>query len=208
MKNKRAVTNAPRHGPLRDGAGAPGQHSGRAVHVGGAGLHPVVTASQLDKTLTVVRTYLLLTLAGLAAYGLVLLPGLYALVTGQDPRPFLRVTLAPTVKAFRWASRAVSVPDTIEALEEAADLEPRIVRFVIPVGANVSMSGTALVMSAAAVTLATLDGLELGPEELLIISLGAASIPNSGVLTVLMILMALEVSSRNISLVLVLDWLV
>ncbi|KAH9366186.1 hypothetical protein HPB48_004116 [Haemaphysalis longicornis] len=95
----------------------------------------------------------------------------------QDPRRFLRVTLAPAVKAFRSASRAVSVPDTIEALEEAADLEPRIVRFVIPVGANVSMSGTALVVSAAAVTLATLDGLELGPEEMLIIRCGFIQIP-------------------------------
>ncbi|XP_075527699.1 neutral amino acid transporter B(0)-like [Dermacentor variabilis] len=39
-------------------------------------------------------------------------------------------------------------------------------------------------------------------------SLGAASIPNSSVLTVLMILMALQVSSRNISLVFVIDWAV
>ncbi|XP_077550232.1 excitatory amino acid transporter-like, partial [Haemaphysalis longicornis] len=170
---------------------------------------------QLDGLLSSIRAFVLASLVGLGAYGLLLLPGLYALVTGQDPRRILRITSSPALKAFRSASRTVSVPDTIEALEEVAGLEPRIVRFVIPVGANVSMSGTALVMSAAAVTLATLDGLELGPEEMLIISvtvvlasLGAASIPNSGVLTVLMILMALEVSSRNISLVLVLDWLV
>lgn len=55
------------------------------------------------------------------------------------------------------------------SLEENADLEPRIVRFVIPVGANVSMSGTVAVVSAAAVFLAKLNGLHLGTEEMLII---------------------------------------
>ncbi|XP_077500163.1 excitatory amino acid transporter 3-like [Amblyomma americanum] len=169
----------------------------------------------MDRAYGAVRSFFHVILAGLAAYGLGLLPVLYVLATRQDPRHFLRVTLAPAMKAFRSASRTVSVPGTIEALEELASLEPRIVRFVIPVGANVSMSGTALVAAATAVVLARLDGLEVGLEELLIIgatvvlaSLGAASIPNSSVLTVLMILMALQVSSRDISLVFALDWAV
>ncbi|KAK8770501.1 hypothetical protein V5799_013033 [Amblyomma americanum] len=123
----------------------------------------------MDRAYGAVRSFFHVILAGLAAYGLGLLPVLYVLATRQDPRHFLRVTLAPAMKAFRSASRTVSVPGTIEALEELASLEPRIVRFVIPVGANVSMSGTALVAAATAVVLARLDGLEVGLEELLII---------------------------------------
>ncbi|KAH8035172.1 hypothetical protein HPB51_004413 [Rhipicephalus microplus] len=133
----------------------------------------------------------------------------------QDARRFLRITCAPAMKAFRSASRTESVPGTIEALEDLAGLDPRVVRFVVPVGANVSMSGTAVVAAATAVVIARLDGVQLGAVEACIIgttvvlaSLGAASIPNSSVLTVLMILMALRVSSRNISLVFVIDWAV
>ncbi|KAK8764991.1 hypothetical protein V5799_032399 [Amblyomma americanum] len=123
----------------------------------------------MDRAYGVARSFFHVTLVGLAAYGLGLLPALYVLATRQDPRGFLRFTLAPAMKAFRSASRTVSVPDTIEALEDLACLEPRIVRFVIPVGANVSMSGTALVAAATALVLARLDGLEVGLEELLII---------------------------------------
>lgn len=73
------------------------------------------------------------------------------------------------MKAFRSASRTESVPGTIEALEDLAGLEPRVVRFVIPVGANVSMSGTAVVAAATAVVIARLDGVELGAVEACII---------------------------------------
>lgn len=171
--------------------------------------------SELDHSFSAMRTLLLVSVAALAAYGLGVLPALYVLVTRKDARHFLRITCVPAMKAFRSASRTESVPGTIEALEDLAGLEPRIVRFVIPVGANVSMSGTAVVAAATAVVIARLDGIELGTVEACIIgttvvlaSLGAASIPNSSVLTVLMILMALRVSSRNISLVFVIDWAV
>ncbi|KAL1438584.1 hypothetical protein MTO96_047942 [Rhipicephalus appendiculatus] len=172
-------------------------------------------ASELDHSFGAMCTLLLVSVAALAAYGLGLLPALYVLVTRKDARHFLRITCVPAMKAFRSASRTESVPGTIEALEDLAGLEPRVVRFVIPVGANVSMSGTAVVAAATAVVIARLDGIQLGAVEACIIgttvvlaSLGAASIPNSSVLTVLMILMALRVSSRNISLVFVIDWAV
>ncbi|XP_065299325.1 neutral amino acid transporter B(0)-like isoform X2 [Dermacentor albipictus] len=171
--------------------------------------------SELHHAFVATRTLLLVSVAALAAYGLGLLPVLYVLVTRKDARHFLRITCVPAMKAFRSASRTESVPGTIEALEDLAGLEPRVVRFVIPVGANVSMSGTAVVAAATAVVIARLDGIDLGAVEAVIIgttvvlaSLGAASIPNSSVLTVLMILMALQVSSRNISLVFVIDWAV
>lgn len=171
--------------------------------------------SELDHSFGAMCTLLLVSVAALATYGLGVLPALYMLVTRKDARHFLRITCVPAMKAFRSASRTESVPGTIEALEDLAGLEPRVVRFVIPVGANVSMSGTAVVAAATAVVIARLDGVELGAVEACIIgttvvlaSLGAASIPNSSVLTVLMILMALRVSSRNISLVFVIDWAV
>ncbi|XP_075732116.1 neutral amino acid transporter A-like [Rhipicephalus microplus] len=171
--------------------------------------------SELDHSFGAMGTLLLVSVAALAAYGLGLLPVLYVLVTRKDARRFLRITCVPAMKAFRSASRTESVPGTIEALEDLAGLDPRVVRFVVPVGANVSMSGTAVVAAATAVVIARLDGVQLGAVEACIIgttvvlaSLGAASIPNSSVLTVLMILMALRVSSRNISLVFVIDWAV
>ncbi|XP_040074399.3 putative sodium-dependent excitatory amino acid transporter glt-4 [Ixodes scapularis] len=126
--------------------------------------------SQVRDTGRVFRSifeYVLTALACLLLYGLVFLPALYAAVTRRSLRRFLRLTTSPMLKAVRSASRAVSMPETIDVLEEIEELEPRIVRFVIPVGANVSMSGTAVVVSVAAVFLAKFNGLELGPEDMI-----------------------------------------
>ncbi|KAM7293311.1 putative sodium-dependent excitatory amino acid transporter glt-4 [Ixodes scapularis] len=174
--------------------------------------------SQVRDTGRVFRSifeYVLTALACLLLYGLVFLPALYAAVTRRSLRRFLRLTTSPMLKAVRSASRAVSMPETIDVLEEIEELEPRIVRFVIPVGANVSMSGTAVVVSVAAVFLAKFNGLELGPEDMigigtttLFASLGAASIPNSSVLTLLMILRILELPNSDISLVFAADCII
>ncbi|XP_049514362.1 neutral amino acid transporter B(0) [Dermacentor silvarum] len=125
--------------------------------------------SELDHAFGAMRMLLLVSVAALAAYGLGLLPVLYVLVTRKDARHFLRITCVPAMKAFRSASRTESVPGTIEALEDLAGLDPRVVRFVIPVGANVSMSGSAVVAAATAVVIARLDGIDLGAVEAFII---------------------------------------
>ncbi|CAN7938511.1 unnamed protein product, partial [Ixodes hexagonus] len=175
-------------------------------------------ATQVQDTGKVYRSiveYVLTALGCLLLYGLVFLPALYAATTRRDVLRFLRLTMSPMLKAVRTASRAVSMRDTIDVLEEDEELEPRIVRFVIPVGANVSMSGTALVVSVAAVFLAKFNGLELGPEDLigigttaLFASLGAASIPNSSVLTLLMILRTLQLPNSDISIVFAADCII
>ena len=50
----------------------------------------------------------------------------------------------PLATAFGTASSSATLPVTINALEEKNVVDPKIARFVLPIGATVNMDGTAL----------------------------------------------------------------
>lgn len=69
--------------------------------------------SELSVAGNAIRGYVITALSGLVLYGMVFLPFAYAVVVRRDVRPFLRIMTSPVIKAFKSASRAVSVPVTI-----------------------------------------------------------------------------------------------
>ncbi|XP_064476377.1 excitatory amino acid transporter-like [Ornithodoros turicata] len=175
----------------------------------------ITQVATVQDAMSSLRAYVTTALIGLAVHGLILLPLVYAICTRRKVTTFMAQMRTPVLQAFKSASRAVSVPATIDALEEGAGLDPRIVRFVIPVGANVSMQGTCVVEAIAAVFLAHFRKMSLGPEHMLTIgatavlaSMGAASIPNSSVITLIVILQSLSIPPIDISLVFLADWFI
>ena len=56
---------------------------------------------------------------------------------------------------------AATLPITIQNLEDNNDIDPRISRLVLPIGATVNMDGTALYEAVAAIFLAQYEGLNL-----------------------------------------------
>ena len=56
--------------------------------------------------------------------------------------------------AFGTASSSATLPVTIEAIEHKNNVDPRVTRFVLPIGATINMDGTALYEAVAAIFIA------------------------------------------------------
>ena len=101
----------------------------------------------------------------------------------------------------------------MEAVIEENKVSPRTARFVLPLGATINMDGTALYEAVAAVFIAQSYGIELGFAQTVIIVLtatlaavGAAGIPEAGLVTMVIVLKSVNLPIEGIALILVIDW--
>nr|XP_027227854.1 excitatory amino acid transporter-like [Penaeus vannamei] len=109
---------------------------------------------------------------------------------------------------------SATLPITFRCLEENNKVDKRVTRFVLPVGATINMDGTALYEAVGSIFIAQMYGIHLGPGELITVSLtstlasiGAASIPSAGLVTMLLVLTALGLPTENVSLIFAVDWI-
>ncbi|TSK20013.1 Excitatory amino acid transporter 2 [Bagarius yarrelli] len=109
---------------------------------------------------------------------------------------------------------AGTLPVTFRCLEENLGIDKRVTRFVLPVGATINMDGTALYEAVAAIFIAQMNGIKLDPGQIVTVSLtatlasvGAASIPSAGLVTMLLILTAVGLPTQDISLLVAVDWI-
>ena len=116
--------------------------------------------------------------------------------------------------AWSTASSSATLPVTIKCVEEKNGVDPRISRFVLPIGATINMDGTALYEAVAAIFIAQMCGKDLKFGDVLAISftataasIGAAGIPNAGLVTMVMVLDAVGLPSDLVSMIMSVDWL-
>ncbi|GAB1286625.1 Amino acid transporter [Apodemus speciosus] len=109
---------------------------------------------------------------------------------------------------------AGTLPVTFRCLEDNLGIDKRVTRFVLPVGATINMDGTALYEAVAAIFIAQMNGVILDGGQIVTVSLtatlasiGAASIPSAGLVTMLLILTAVGLPTEDISLLVAVDWL-
>jgi solute carrier family 1 (high affinity glutamate transporter) protein 2 len=117
------------------------------------------------------------------------------------------------VTALGTASSAATLPVTFRCLEENNGIDKRVTRFVLPVGATVNMDGTALYEAVAAIFIAQVNGIEFDFSKVVVVSLtataasiGAASVPGAGLVTMILVLTAVGLPVNDISLVIAVDW--
>ncbi|XP_031241334.1 neutral amino acid transporter B(0) [Mastomys coucha] len=159
--------------------------------------------------------YILCCLLGHAIHGLLVLPLIYFLFTRKNPYRFLWGIMTPLTTAFGTSSSSATLPLMIKCVEEKNGVAKHISRFILPIGATVNMDGAALFQCVAAVFIAQLNGVSLDFVKIITIlvtatasSVGAAGIPAGGVLTLAIILEAVSLPVKDISLILAVDWLV
>jgi len=114
--------------------------------------------------------------------------------------------------AFGTASSSATLPITMECAKEMKVSE-RAVKFVIPLGSTVNMDGTALYEAAAVMFIAQAYGIEMGVGQQVVIfitatlaAIGAAGIPEAGLVTMVIVLQAVGLPLEGISLLLAVDW--
>merc|ERR1711863_56630 len=158
--------------------------------------------------------YFMTVLVGLFVHGFVVLPIIFSVCTRQLPFRFIANMTNAFTTAFGTASSSATLPVTMNLLEEKNGVDPRISRFVLPIGATINMDGTALYEAVSALFTAQLRGIELTGGQVVTVSItataasiGAAGIPSAGLVTMVMVLQTVGLPTSDIGLLLTLDWL-
>ncbi|XP_048473489.1 excitatory amino acid transporter 2-like [Rhincodon typus] len=158
--------------------------------------------------------YMVTVMVGLVIHGTLILPSIYLLITKKNPLTFYGGIFQAWITALGTASSAGTLPVTFRCLEENLHIDKRVTRFVLPIGATINMDGTALYEAVAAIFIAQMNGITLDPGQIITVSLtatlasvGAASIPSAGLVTMLLILTAVGLPTEDVSLLIAVDWL-
>merc|ERR1712088_711423 len=165
--------------------------------------------------LTKLAWYLITVCLGITTQGFIILPIIYSLVTRKLPFRFIGSMGPALATAFGTASSSAILPITINSLEQGNKIDPRISRFVLPIGATINMDGTALYEAVAAIFIAQMTGMNPSIGQVIIISItataasiGAAGIPHAGLVTLVMVLETVGLPSEAVSIIMSVDWLV
>lgn len=157
-----------------------------------------------------VGLYVVTVLLGLGIH-FVVLTLILVFVAGQS-LGYLVNMLRAIVTSFATASSTATLPITIQCAKESG-IDERARRFVLPLGSTVNMDGTALYEAAAAMFIAQAYGLDLGiAEQTLIVitatlaAIGAAGIPQAGLVTMIIVLQVVGLPIEGIGLLLAVDW--
>jgi Na+/H+-dicarboxylate symporter len=150
-------------------------------------------------------------LSGLAVHFVVLFT-ILLFIAGRG-WSYLVGMLRALLTAFATASSSATLPLTMECAHEN-EVDERAVRFTIPLGSTINMDGTALYEAAAVMFIAQSYGIEMGFAQQSIIfitatlaAIGAAGIPEAGLVTMVIVLQAVGLPLEGISLLLAVDWL-
>ncbi|XP_042210957.1 excitatory amino acid transporter 3-like isoform X2 [Homarus americanus] len=151
---------------------------------------------------------------GIFIHGFLVLPALYTIFTRKLPFRFLANMTQAYITAFATASSSGTLPVTFQCLEEKNKIDPRVTRFVIPIGATINMDGTALYEAVAAIFIAQVRGMALTIGQVVAISItataaaiGAAGIPQAGLVTMVMVLDVVGLPAEDMTLIIAVDWL-
>ncbi len=158
--------------------------------------------------------YVLVVLTGLAIHAFVTLPAVYYLVRRRNPYRFMGQMLDALLTAFSTASSSATLPVTMECAHIKAGVSARSTNFVLPLGATINMDGTALYEAVAAIFIAQVVGMDLTFANQVTVAvtatlaaIGAAGIPEAGLVTMIIVLNAVGLPVEYISLILAVDWL-
>ncbi len=170
--------------------------------VGQAGLELI---AQLAK-------YMLTVVLGLALHGYVVLLAIFVLFTRRNPLRFLSRISEALVTSFSTASSSATLPVTMDRCERRVGVSERIASFVLPLGATVNMDGTALYESVAAMFIAQAYGIELSLGQQVMVfltatlaAIGAAGIPEAGLVTMALVLNAVGLPLEGIGIIVAVD---
>ena len=158
-----------------------------------------------------VGKYMLTVIIGLTVHFMILLTIL--VVVSRRGRQFITTMSKALITAFGTASSSATLPLTMECALEA-NVDKRAVKFVLPLGATVNMDGTALYEAVAVMFIAQAYGIHMAPMDQVVIfitatlaAIGAAGIPEAGLVTMVIVLTAVGLPIEGIGLLLAVDWL-
>nr|CAD7255752.1 unnamed protein product [Timema shepardi] len=151
---------------------------------------------------------------GLTIHGFVVLPTLFIVATRRLPFRFIFNLAEACTTAFGTGSSNATLPVSMKCLEEKNNVDTRVSKFMMPIGATINMDGTALYEAVAALFIAQVRNVQLSLGQILAVSvtatmasIGAAGIPQAGLVTMVMVLDTVGLDSKDVTIILAVDWL-
>ena len=143
----------------------------------------------------------------------IFLGGLLTLLAKRNPFVYTFNLLKALLTSVSTASSAATLPVTMECVEKNNGVSNRAASFVLPLGATINMDGTALYEAVAVIFIAQTLGIDLSTADLIIVFLtaslaavGAAGIPEAGLVTMVIVLQAVGLPMSGIGTILAIDW--
>ena len=164
--------------------------------------------------LVAVGKYSATVLLGLGLHAVVVLPLLLLFLGRRNPINYFKGMATALLNAFSTASSSATLPLTMEGAENQNGVSRRTASFVLPLGATINMDGTALYEAVAVMFIAQVYAINMDPAQQIVVvltatlaAIGAAGIPEAGLVTMVIVLRAVDLPVEGITLILSIDWL-
>lgn len=156
--------------------------------------------------------YILVVVGAIVFHGVITLPVVLKLFTNSKPYEYLLSIREVSIMAFSTASSSATLPVSMRIAEDVGGIDKKTASFVLPLGATVSMDGTAIYLTVAVLYIANLAGaaLSFGDQILLGItvvslSIGVAGLPSASLVMMVVILNQLGLPVEYIAVVVAVD---
>lgn len=172
----------------------------------------VVVAQQGVDVILNLYGYVLTVIAVIVMHALMTLPMLLFLLAKINPYRYLHQVKEASLMAFSTASSAATLPVSMRVVQHKGGVKECNAAFVLPLGATVSMDGTAAYLTIAVLYIANLSGVTLGLGEQLLmgvtvvaLSVGVAALPSASLVMMVVILDQLGLDAGYIAVIVAVD---
>ncbi|MCW8895418.1 MAG: dicarboxylate/amino acid:cation symporter [Sulfurimonas sp.] len=156
--------------------------------------------------------YVLMVIIVLLLHAVITLPAVLALFGRVNPFKYLSDIREAPIMAFSTASSAATLPVSMRIVEEVGGVSKKHASFVLPLGATVSMDGTAAYLTIAVLYISHLAGVELSfMDQMLLgvtvvaLSVGVAALPSASLVMMVVILNQIGLPVEYIALIVAVD---
>lgn len=171
-----------------------------------------VIAEQGIEVIVDLWKYVAMVLAVLFIHGFITLPLILALLGRINPFVYLRDIREAPIMAFSTASSTATLPVSMRVVEDVGGVDRKNASFVLPLGATVSMDGTAAYLCIAVLYISNLAGVDLSFTDQIMLgvtvvalSVGVAALPSASLVMMVVILNQLGLATEYIALIVAVD---
>ncbi|XP_024947282.1 excitatory amino acid transporter isoform X2 [Cephus cinctus] len=175
----------------------------------------ILGVNNLALVMSQLAWFIMTIVVGVLFYQLVIMQLIYVAFVRKNPFKFYAGLAQGTLTAFAMASTAAALPVTFRLMTDKLRVDPRITRFVLPIGCNINMDGTALFVAVASIFIAQMNEIYLGFGEIITViltstaaSVSSASVPSAALVLLLVVLSAIDAPVCDVSLLFAIDWFV
>lgn len=156
--------------------------------------------------------YVFIVLGVLIFHFIITLPLVLSFFTKVNPYKYLNSVKEASIMAFSTASSAATLPVSLNVVQEKGGVSKDSAGFVLPLGATVSMDGTAAYLTIAVLYIANLAGVAMtfGDQLLLgitvvALSVGVAALPSASLVMMVVILNQIGLPIEYIAIIVAVD---